>query len=64
MVLKGMVVFKSLSSNPDYVLLNESGYESVRQVGCKTNFEIGTLVEADSENAGEIKAISDKGLEK
>ncbi len=64
MVLKGIVVFKSLSSNPDYVLLNESGYESVRQVGCKTNFEIGTLVEADSENAGEIKAISDKGLEK
>jgi len=63
-VIKGKIVLKSLSSNPDYTVLTPDGWKIVKQERTSTDFEVGVFVEADSENAGEIKIVADNELEK
>jgi len=49
---------------PDYTLLTPEGYATIKQEETQTDFPIGTIIEADSENAKQIREIADVKLEK
>ena len=64
MTLKGRIVFKTLSTNPDYVLLTPNGYETVKQHSCKTDFAHGDCVECDHNDASSVSECKEPGLVK
>lgn len=63
-MIAGKIVGKSLSSNPDYTLLTENGWITVRQDATQTDYAMGEFIQADSENASEIKPLKDAKVKK
>ena len=63
-MIKGRILLKSYSTNPDYTLLTAGGYAVVKQESTQTDLPIGALIEADSENAAQISEITDPVAEK
>ncbi len=63
-MIAGKIAGKSLSSNPDYTLLTENGWVAVKQDSTQTDYGIGEFIQADSENAGEIKPLNDAKVRK
>lgn len=63
-MIKGKIILKSMSSNPDYTLLTPEGWGVVKQYSTQTDFSIGDLIEADAEEATEIKKIESPDLQR
>ncbi len=63
-MIRGKIVAKSISTNPDYTLLAPEGWISIKQESSQSDFAIGDLVEADGESASSVKKIESPDLER
>jgi len=63
-VIRGKIVAKTMSTNPAYTLLTPEGWVGVKQESSESDFAIGSMVEADAENASSIKKIESPDLER
>jgi len=63
-MIRGKIVAKTMSTNPDYTLLTPEGWVGVRQESSESDFAIDDMVEADGENASSVKKIASPDLER
>lgn len=52
--IAGKIVFKTVSTSPDYVLLTPNGYATIKQEQSESDFDDGDLVEATGELRGGV----------